>query len=96
MRKNKALNECKMFFKLFSDTTRLRIIDLLLEGPLNVQAIHETLNLNQSTVSHQLKLLRDQNVVSANRNGKKIYYNLKDDHVKKIYMMARDHVMECE
>ncbi len=96
MRKNKALNECKTLFKLFSDTTRLRIIDLLLEGPLNVQAIHETLRLKQSTVSHQLKLLREQNVVAANREGKKIFYSLKDDHVKKIYLMAKDHVTECD
>lgn len=95
MAKNDAIPACQDLFKIFSDTTRLRIIDLLIDGARHVQAICEALDLKQSTVSHQLSLLRNKNVVKHERNGKHVIYSLKDEHVKTIYLMAKDHVNEC-
>lgn len=95
MEKNDPIQACKDLFGIFSDLTRLRIIDLLIEGAHNVQSICESLNLKQSTVSHQLRLLRERNVVKFERDGKHVIYSLKDEHVKTIYQMAKDHVKEC-
>ena len=96
MKPNTPIEDIQKLFKIFSDKTRLKIIDALMEGPLCVQSLVEYLNLNQSAISHQLKLLREQNVVTFERNGKRIYYSLKDAHVIKIYKMARDHINECD
>ncbi len=89
------LRDTVRLFKIFSDETRLRIIDLLMDGEYCVQDICEKLDMQQSTVSHQLRLLRDENVVRRRRSGKKVIYALKDLHVKTIYQMARSHVEEC-
>lgn len=95
MKKSDSIPACKDLFSIFSDLTRLRIIDLLIEGAHNVQSICDSLSLKQSTVSHQLRLLRERNVVKYERDGKHIIYSLKDEHVKTIYLMAKDHVNEC-
>ncbi|MFW5913440.1 MAG: ArsR/SmtB family transcription factor [Bacillota bacterium] len=92
---NDSIKACKDLFHIFSDMTRLRIIDLLIERPHNVQSICAALDLKQSTVSHQLRLLRERNIVKYERDGKHIIYSLKDAHVKTIYLMAKDHVNEC-
>ncbi len=89
------IDETAKLFKIYSDVTRLRIIDLLTQGEFCVQDICRRLSLQQSTVSHQLKLLRDENVVTRRRDGKNVYYALKDEHVRTIYEMARSHVEEC-
>lgn len=89
------IQETVRLFKIFSDQTRLRIIALLIEGEFCVQEIFETLHMSQSSISHQLKLLRDQNIVTARREGKNIFYSLKDEHVKEIYKMGYDHANEC-
>lgn len=82
-------------FKIFSDHTRLRIIALLVEGEYCVQDICETLNMSQSSISHQLKLLRDLNVVVTRREGKHIFYALKDLHIKEIFKIGYAHANEC-
>jgi ArsR family transcriptional regulator len=56
--------------------------------------IAETLGMEQSTISHQLRILRDNKLARARRDGKQIYYSLDDDHVKKIIEMGLDHVLE--
>lgn len=81
-------------FKVFGDSTRLRIMYTLSEGEANVQSIAETLGMEQSTVSHQLRILRDNKLARARRDGKQIFYSLDDDHVKKIIEMGLDHVLE--
>lgn len=81
-------------FKVFGDSTRLRIMYALFEGEKNVQSIAETLGMEQSTVSHQLRILRGNKLARARRDGKQIYYSLDDDHVKKIIKMGLDHVLE--
>lgn len=83
-------------FKLFADHTRLRIICELLKNELCVCDLCEGLNLNQSTVSHQLQLLRNSNLVKYRRDGKHIYYSLQDEHVETIISQAIDHIKEEE
>ena len=61
---------------------------------LSVLSIAETLGMEQSTISHQLRVLRNNKLVRARRDGKQIYYTLDDDHVKKIIEMGIDHLME--
>lgn len=81
-------------FKVFGDSTRLRIMYTLSERELPVMEIAESLNMEQSTISHQLRVLRQNKLVRVRREGKQIYYALDDDHVKKIIEMGLDHVLE--
>ena len=81
-------------FKVFGDSTRLRIMYALSEGELPVMEISRALNMEQSTISHQLRVLRQNKLVRVRREGKQIYYALDDDHVKKIIEMGLDHVLE--
>ena len=81
-------------FKLFADDTRLRIICILIKEELCVCDLCEALNLNQSTVSHQLQLLRNSNLVKYRRDGKQIFYSLQDEHVERIISQALEHILE--
>ena len=81
-------------FKVFGDTTRIRIMYALYEGEMCVCAISELLNMTQSAISHQLKTLKDANLVSARRDGKEIYYSLSDEHVKSIIAEGFEHITE--
>ena len=71
-------------FKVFGDTTRMRILYSLFESELCVCAIAELLGMTQSAISHQLKVLRENKLVASRREGKTIYYFLADDHVRTI------------
>ena len=82
------------FYKIFGDTTRLRILDLLLNKPLCVNEISEKLDVSQSAVSHQLKILRLSNLVKTEKNGKKVYYSISDDHIKIILKYGLEHISE--
>ena len=81
-------------FKVFGDSTRLRIMFTISDGEMSVLKIAEALNMEQSTISHQLRVLRQNKLVRVRREGKQIYYSLDDDHVKKIIEMGLDHVLE--
>ena len=81
-------------FKLFSDSTRLRIICAILNNELCVYDLCELLNLTQSNVSHQLQLLRAAKLVKYRKEGKQVYYSLQDEHIEKIIKMALDHIRE--
>lgn len=83
-------------FKLFADNTRLRIICSILNTELCVCDLCELLELNQSTVSHQLKLLRNANLVKYRREGKQIFYSLQDAHIEEIINMSLEHILEEE
>jgi ArsR family transcriptional regulator len=89
------IKDTVQLFKIFSDHTRLRIIDLLVIKEHCVQDIAETLEISQSAISHQLKLLRDLNVVKTRKQGKQVFYSLQDNHVKEIYLMGYSHATEC-
>lgn len=81
-------------FKIFGDTTRIRILYALLESEMCVCAIAEYLGMTQSAISHQLKVLRDNNLVGSRREGKTIYYFLADDHVRLIVGQGYAHLTE--
>ena len=81
-------------FKVFGDSTRLRIMNVLFNGPTSVGEIAEILDMSQSAISHQLKSLKGNNLVSSKRSGKSIYYELADDHVKTIFKTGLEHIKE--
>lgn len=83
-------------FKNFADSTRIRILYDLFDGEKNVSEICEDLDMNQSAISHQLKILKTSKLVRARRDGKAIYYALDDDHVKTIIAMGKEHVEHIE
>lgn len=94
--KPEQIKETVSLFKIFSDYTRLRIIDLLTEDEYCVQDISDNLETSQSAISHQLKLLRDLNVVKTRKQGKQVFYSLQDEHVKEIFLMGFSHANECK
>lgn len=81
-------------FKLFGDTTRAKILFTLSESEMCVCALAELLGMTQSAISHQLKTLKNANLVGNRREGKTIYYFLADDHVKTIICQGLDHLLE--
>ena len=85
-----VLFELADLFKVFGDSTRLRIMYTISENEMSVLNIAEAL----STISHQLRVLRQNKLVRVRREGKQIYYSLDDDHVKRIIEMGLDHVLE--
>ena len=81
-------------FKVFGDTTRIKILYALLESELCVGDIAQILGLSQSAVSHQLRILKDSKLVKFRRNGKIIFYSLDDEHVRNMISMGMEHVEE--
>jgi len=81
-------------YKVFSDETRLRILNALLNCELCVCDISALLNMSHSSISHQLRILRDMNLVKTNKVGKSVYYSLIDDHIQKIIEIGVEHVNE--
>lgn len=81
-------------FKIFGDTTRIKILYSLFESEMCVCAIAELLSMTQSAISHQLKTLKDANLVGNRREGKTIYYFLSDDHVRAIVAQGFEHLIE--
>ena len=90
------IRETVSLFKIFSDYTRLRIIELLVQDEFCVQDISDTLETSQSAISHQLKLLRDLNVVKTRKQGKQVFYSLQDEHIKTIFEMGYHHANDCK
>ena len=81
-------------FKVFGDSTRIRILFLLLEKEMNVSDISDSLSMNQSAVSHQLKTLKQSDLIKVRRDGKAMYYSLADKHVEEILKIGMEHVIE--
>ena len=81
-------------FKNFSDTTRIRILSLLISGEMCVCDISAALTASQSAVSHQLQTLKQSRLIKARRAGKVIYYSLADEHVRMIIAMGLEHITE--
>lgn len=89
-----TLFELADFFKVFGDSTRIRIMCALFESELSVCCIADIVGMEQSTVSHQLRILRQENLVKVRREGKQSYYSLEDDHIRKIFEMGLEHILE--
>ncbi len=81
-------------FKIFGDQTRVKILMALESGELCVCDIAAVMNMSQSAISHQLRVLKQSNIVKTRRQGKVVYYSISDDHVKEIFDIAIVHVQE--
>ena len=88
------LYELSDFFKIFGDSTRIKILFSIDKGPLCVCEIADVLGMTKSAVSHQLKILRQSNLIRADRKGKNVYYALADSHVRDIIEKALEHIKE--
>ncbi len=82
------------FFKVFGDSSRLKVLWALHQGELCVTHLAEFLGMTVPAVSHQLKILRQSHLVRARRDGKNIYYSLADDHVQRILDLGLEHTDE--
>lgn len=97
--KNKMLNDDILFdiaevFKIFGDSTRMKIIYALKLSELCVCDLAFITNSTQSAISHQLRILKQAKLVKSRKDGKVVYYSLKDDHVIKLFQIGREHVEE--
>ena len=81
-------------FKIFGDSTRIRILYALLSGEKSVTVLSEELNMTVSAISHQLRILKGSKLIRARREGKNMYYSLDDDHVTEIIKLGLEHIEE--
>jgi len=81
-------------FKVFGDSTRIRILFVLFEAEVCVCDLAHVLNMTQSAISHQLKILKQNRLVKSRREGKSIFYSLADDHVRTMIAQGREHIEE--
>lgn len=81
-------------FKVFGDSTRIRILYVLFEAEVCVCDLASALNMNQPAISHQLKILKQNKLVKARREGKSVFYSLADDHVRMIIAKGQEHIEE--
>ncbi|MBQ9200070.1 MAG: helix-turn-helix transcriptional regulator [Lachnospiraceae bacterium] len=89
-----VLYDLAELFKVFGDTTRIKILYTLFESEMCVCDIAEILNMTQSAISHQLKILKNAKLVKSRRDGKQIIYALDDEHVGSIIKMGIEHISE--
>ena len=89
-----TLDAIAELFKGFADPTRVHILSLLAQEELCVTDIAEKVALSQSAISHQLRILKQMQLIKFRREGKNILYSLADDHVKTILQMGLEHVLE--
>lgn len=82
------------FFKIFGDSTRLKIINALLNSKMCVCDIANLLGMSHSAISHQLMVLKEFKIVKYEKVGKAVYYELDDDHIEKIFNEGMDHINE--
>lgn len=88
------LQDLAEFFKVFGDTTRLKILYVLLSAEMCVYDIAMTLGMTQSAISHQLRILKQMDLVKNRREGKTIFYSLADAHIVTILSQGLDHIEE--
>lgn len=81
-------------FRIFGDTTRIRILYVLFESEMCVCDIAQLLGMSQSAISHQLRVLKQSKLVKYRREGKTVFYSLADDHVRTILGQGMDHIAE--
>lgn len=91
---DEILYDLAELFKVFGDSTRIKILYSMFENELCVNDIAKLLNLSQSSVSHQLRILKSSKLVKFRREGKSIFYSLDDEHVRAIISMGMEHVEE--
>lgn len=89
-----VLYDLAELFKVFGDSTRIRILFVLFETEMCVCDLAEALHMTQSAISHQLRILKQNKLVKNRREGKSIFYSLADEHVKTIIAQGMEHVEE--
>ncbi len=94
MPKDSLLSELADFYKVFGDTTRIRILCVLLEAEMCVCDLAEVLGMTQSAISHQLRVLKQMKLVKNRREGKTVYYSLADRHIQSIISQGMEHITE--
>ena len=80
-------------FSILGDTSRVKIIAALLDGPMNVQSLANTVNISPSAVSHHMRSLRQMHLVRAKKKGRQVFYSLDDQHVEELFQRGVDHVL---
>ena len=96
MPKEEKLYDLADFFKIFGDTTRIKILYVLLQQEMCVLDIALLLNMTQSAISHQLRVLKAMQLVKFRREGKTILYSLSDSHIENILSQGMEHISEEE
>ncbi len=94
MPKEEALYDLAELFKVFGDTTRIRILYALFENEMCVCDIANLLNMTQSAISHQLRVLKQSRLVKFRKDGKVVYYSLDDNHIYHIFNEGLNHIEE--
>ena len=89
-----ALYDLAELFKIFGDSTRIRILFVLFEAEMCVCDLAEALNMTQSAISHQLRILKQNKLVKSRREGKQVFYSLADGHVQTIIGQGMEHILE--
>jgi DNA-binding transcriptional ArsR family regulator len=92
--KEEILYDLADFFRVFGDSTRIKILYLLFKKEMCVGDIASTLNMNQSAISHQLKILKQTRLAHSRKEGKLVYYFLNDDHIERIMDQGYTHIVE--
>lgn len=92
--KDEEIFDLAELFKVFGDSTRMKIINSLMMEELCVCDIAEITNSTPSAISHQLRVLKQSKLVKYRKDGKSVYYSLDDDHVKQIFEKGREHIEE--
>lgn len=91
-----ALYDLAEFFKVFGDSTRIKILYALLAAEMCVQELADLLNMNQPAISHQLRILKQAHVVKYRKDGKFVIYSLDDEHVTQIIQQGLSHLSELK
>ena len=94
MPQDETLYDLAELFKVFGDSTRIRILFVLFESEMCVCDIAQLLNMTQSAISHQLRILKQSQLVKSRRDGKSVFYSLADDHVYRIINQGFEHIKE--
>ena len=94
MPEDTELYDLAELFKVFGDSTRIRILFVLFEAEVCVCDLAEALHMTQSAISHQLRILKQNKLVNSRREGKSIFYSLADGHVRTIIAQGREHIEE--
>ena len=92
MLKLKTIEDMSNFFKILGEPTRIKILNTLDNNEMCVCDIANVLNMKKSTISHQLNILRINNIVKYKKVGKEVYYTLDDEHVKEVFEIALSHI----
>jgi DNA-binding transcriptional ArsR family regulator len=94
MPEEESLYDLAELFRVFGDTTRVKILCALFSSELCVCDIAALLSMTQSAISHQLRILKQTRLVKYRRDGKTVFYSLDDDHIKNIFAQGMEHISE--